>query len=1417
MQDGIAANSNFDVTATIDKRGTGTWNLGKTFTPTGNDDVDLTIHDGSFHLYRQGEVTGVTAGGIDLSGAAASSFNVTSDAILSIGGGNAIRGNATIAAKMVTFDMTGATTTDARLTLTGTVAFTPEAVNVTNTTGLGDSDYLLLQTETGTLTNFTGKLYRNGIEYVPERSSVANAKMFGLKTNNDGSQLSLGTADATLLSTVEWNPGATSVWDVATSSNWKGTVNGMSISTFLNGDTVNFSSANAGAVQVVASGVTVDAMNVEGDYSFSGGTITGTSTNTLAVRGGSTASFANQLNFGTINLDTATDTIAFAPEADWTLNGVITGLGNVVMDAAGKTMTLAGANTHTGSTTVKSGVLAIADASGLAASEKIVVDEDATLAFTANGTSAIKALEGAGSVEKRGTGDLSVESGDFSGVIDFNNSSSVFQKMSTGTFIFSGYGGGTFNHDAGTVALDGAHWNGGYNAVSGTRTHVLNESTINGNAVFTNAAVALGDTLNVAGSARLDGATLDLDLAAATGTLSAQGAVTLDNNNTLNITTWANGEYLVVDSGTGITDNGTLDFRVNGQAIASDRLTASAEYRSSNKQLYLVTEATNFAFTWTGATNNTWDYSAANWAATGTNDTTIIAGDKVIFEAATQGGISVAAGGVQVSEVSVTGDYTYTGGGIAVVGNDVGNGTFSIENGSSVAFQNGANTFENGISVGTDGKLAFGAANQLGAEALSFDSGDTTFTYSGTDAATVANDITLAGTTEIATGAAGLDLSGTVSGTGGIAVSNGTITLSGENAYAGGTTVENGSLAATNAKALGTGAATFTESSVKYGLSSADSAGDVAGLMARTALSMSDLLIESTDAVVLGENLSLNRADAASTVAMTGDFTLTDSAGIDAKSAEFVLNNGSSLTVTGGGTSTLASGATLFSGAVTVEGDSILAITGTAQFDTSSASLRLTAGSGQAPGQFHAVGGDIDLTGTDDLDFMVEGADADITGKTILVADNAADIIDRLGNHLLRLAIQNENEIFVEGLNSLEEVLEGMLETEQFAGNIGSGAGHFDTVLQDSTTLSALQATMMDAFQLVTAIENTDTMVNALRQTFGEYAVEAVEAPRLNLDRFQSQVAGRMSSQIAGTRIARALSAASGDAMASFASCTVPLANRIWGGGFGVWADQDTRDNVAGYKYRAGGFILGYERILDDRLTIGFAGAYTRGNTKSKGLATEYDSDNINLGLYASYTHESNFYARAGVDFGYSWNDYDVSLIAGGRKSGDFESQTYSARLELGYDWEPVCNTFITPYAGITYAHVKQDDWQETGTAGALTNWFDKSTMDIVDIPVGVRLTRVFPLGGGRYIAPEVHTAWVHSAGDKQATVNTGYNGSSIANALRGINPGRNRWQVGASVKARLTERFDASVDYTFQTRSGYTDHSVYLNMGVSF
>ncbi|MCC8166051.1 MAG: autotransporter outer membrane beta-barrel domain-containing protein, partial [Planctomycetes bacterium] len=329
--------------------------------------------------------------------------------------------------------------------------------------------------------------------------------------------------------------------------------------------------------------------------------------------------------------------------------------------------------------------------------------------------------------------------------------------------------------------------------------------------------------------------------------------------------------------------------------------------------------------------------------------------------------------------------------------------------------------------------------------------------------------------------------------------------------------------------------------------------------------------------------------------------------------------------------------------------------------------------------------------------------------------------------------------------------------------------------------------------------------------------------------RFQGQIGGHIAARRNGRHIAEVVSVASDSGLASMRSttrfparparmhCGRELMGRIWGGGYGVWSDQNSRNGVAGHEYKGGGFLLGTDMTFLDSVTVGFAASYTRGKTDVDDLMTKYDSDILNLGLYANYMHASGLFVNFGIGYGHGWNDYDVNLILGGKKSGKFRSQVWSADLELGYEWQVGGGFPLITSVAVNYIHNRANDWTESASGAGLANRYATDSQNLFDIPLTMRFNKVFALGGGRYIAPEVKAAWIATSGNKRPSLTAGYAGVGGGYTQYGINPGKSRWLVGGGVRAKLSERVGVGAEYTFERRGGYWNHNVSASLGVSF
>ena len=210
-----------------------------------------------------------------------------------------------------------------------------------------------------------------------------------------------------------------------------------------------------------------------------------------------------------------------------------TGNMNVTYNGTG-TLSLIGANTYTGTTTVTSGTVQVGNgtAGSLANGSALSVSGGATLAFDeANAGSQTQNIADAGTVAGvEGSGIANTLSGIISGA-------GGFRQSGAGTTILSGddtYTGAT-NVNAGTLSLTGGIGSGGGSAIINSAT--FTESTagaITGTSSFSNTAgtaTLAGVNNNYSGATNVSGGTLNL-----TGTYSGTGATTVSGAGTLNVT-----------------------------------------------------------------------------------------------------------------------------------------------------------------------------------------------------------------------------------------------------------------------------------------------------------------------------------------------------------------------------------------------------------------------------------------------------------------------------------------------------------------------------------------------------------------------------------------------------------------------------------------------------------------------------------------------------------------------------------------------------------------------------------------------------------------------------------------------------------------------------------------------------------------
>jgi filamentous hemagglutinin family protein len=631
-----------------------------------------------------------------------------------------------------------------------------------------------------------------------------------------------------------------------------------------------------------------------------------------------------------------------------TVSGVIAGTGTTLTKQGAGTLTLSGANTYTGLTTVSAGTLVANNNAALGTTAgATTVTSGATLAIQGGRTIA-DALTITGSGVGGTAGALRNISGNntYTGAIalgaggarinaDLNTLTISGAGSITGAeaLTIGGAGNATISKiiatGAGTLTKDGA----GTLTLSGNNTYSGATTISAGILSAITSANALGATGVASGTTIAAGATLaygsSLTFAAESLTMNGGTLSRSANNPTMNGTIALTGANTVTGTagtftlGGIVSGTGSLAKTGAGTVVLSGNNTYSGATTISAGTLRATTSANALGATGVasgttigaGATlayGSSLTFAAESLTMNGgtlsrsannptMNGTIALTGANTVTGTAgtfTLGGI-----------VSGTGSLAKTGAGTVVLsGNNTYSGATTISAGTLRATTSanalGATGVASGTTIGAGATLAYGSSLTFAAESLTMNGGTLSRsagnpTMNGTIALTGANTVT-------GTAVSTFTLGGIISGTGSLAkTGTGTVVLAGANTYTGATSVSAGILQLNSINGLGDVAAgtTVTAGTLAYNGS--------------LTFDAESLTLNGGTLSRVGGNPTMNGA-----IGLTGANTVTGAAGTFTLGG--IVSGAGSLAKTGAGTVVL-SGDNAYSGATTVSAGTLSA------------------------------------------------------------------------------------------------------------------------------------------------------------------------------------------------------------------------------------------------------------------------------------------------------------------------------------------------------------------------------------------------------------------------------------------------------------------------------------------------------------
>ncbi|EJH0338949.1 autotransporter-associated beta strand repeat-containing protein [Salmonella enterica] len=711
---------------------------------------------------------------------------------------------------------------NAENTYTGGTTISDGTLVATNVEALGTGNV----TDNATLELNTGGDFDNAISGSGQvvKSGDETLTLSGANSYTGGTTISggtlvasnveaLGTGDITDNATLELNAGGDfannigGTGSVVKSGDKTLTLSGSN--TYTGGTTISGGTLVASNVEALGSGDVTDnatlEMNTGGDFANNiGGTgsVVKSGDKTLTLSGSNTYTGGTLISDGTLvasNVEAlgtgdVTDNAVLELNTGGDFTNAISGSGQVVK-SGDKTLTLSGANSYSGATTISGGTLIATHVNALGTG---AIDNRASLLLDASGQFTVTDLttESGGNTEIGAGSTLQAttltQKSDSTLTINLNSNTvdpvihAASQVSLAGTLDITGVGDVLDSDPASTDDLD-------------TFTLIASDKTIAGD--FEKLTVAgmdadLADFITVDG--RIDDTGKQYELTTALTWYADRDDAVTDAHGTFNLTN-ADGSFAVNT----VLENvdATLD------PASSTGWDGTLLIKQGAGTLILNAENTYTG----GTTISGGTLVATNVDALGsgdvTDDATLELNTGGTFDNAISGSGQVVKSGDET--LTLSGANSYTGGTLISSGTLVANNVEALGSGdvtdNATLELNTGGDFDNAIS-------GSGKVEKSGDDALTL-SGANTYT-GGTlisDGTLVASNVEALGTGDVTDNAVlelntGGDFDNAISGSGQVEKSgDGTLTLSGSNTYTGGTTINDGTLIATSVDALGSG------------------------------------------------------------------------------------------------------------------------------------------------------------------------------------------------------------------------------------------------------------------------------------------------------------------------------------------------------------------------------------------------------------------------------------------------------------------------------------------------------------------------------------------------------------------------------------------------------------------------------------
>lgn len=267
-------------------------------------------------------------------------------------------------------------------------------------------------------------------------------------------------------------------------------------------------------------------------------------------------------------------------------------------------------------------------------------------------------------------------------------------------------------------------------------------------------------------------------------------------------------------------------------------------------------------------------------------------------------------------------------------------------------------------------------------------------------------------------------------------------------------------------------------------------------------------------------------------------------------------------------------------------------------------------------------------------------------------------------------------------------------------------------------------------------------------------------------------------------------------------------------------ARQGKRAANPGYVSRYYGGMFGFDTMINEDTTIGFAGSYMRNVVKHKNenQGDKTNMDTVSLLLYGSRNLSENLFVQGVTSFGSTYIDNRESretFPSPSIASAKYKSNNFTAEIMAGYTHRISKNLTVTPLLGFEFTSLGKVEYDENG-AGSQNLSVRRKIYNKNEIIGGIKLNNSLEYSDFTFI-PEIHGFVRRDISNKKFNINISFKDNKAAAPIpRTAKPTHTMYLLGGGADIKKAN-FGYGFVYDFRFGKKYKSHQGVLTLRTDF